>query len=278
MTTEQKEVIDDWMASAEEVDAPVGDYPVRVGQSLGDTVDGQPIGAKVTQIEKGRHFIGYNTRTGDASIYNRVHLQFLNPDNPRAWKWEDGTLMVSTTCPPGLPVLKEKFMCLLHPDHADRERYDAMGLQGRYCFGADRGGNAGIPSPYDVERHMMRRHPGEWALIQRAENQKRESDRDSANAALIALALERGAALPKVNIPSVQIPSEMVASDGTTTTTSADGTEWVSISTTSDVSPTPKRTMDIAICEVCPAKFRAMGEKRVANKLKKHVKEEHPDG
>lgn len=169
MTTQQEQAVEDFLG--EEVPAPVGEFAIQPGQKLASSVGGQPIGAKVTEVDRGRWMRIYNTRTGVSSKTNVVHRPFLDPTNSRAWRWSDGTMMCSLTPPIGITPVRGEFKCHLHPDHPNRARYDEIGLQGKTCF-EDGGGKDGIPSEYDVTRHM-RRHKDEWALIQ-ADDAKRE--------------------------------------------------------------------------------------------------------
>ncbi len=169
MTTQQEEAVAEFLG--EEVPAPVGEFAIQPGQKLASSVGGQPIGAKVTEVDRGRWMRIYNTRTGVSSKTNVVHRPFLDPTNSRAWRWSDGTMMCSLTPPIGITPVRGEFKCLLHPDHPNRERYDSIGLKGVTCFD-DGGGKDGIPSEFEVGRHM-KRHPSAWALIQK-DDEKRE--------------------------------------------------------------------------------------------------------
>lgn len=169
MTTQEQQAVEDFLG--EEVAPPEGEYPVRPGQTLASSIGGEPVGAKVREVDRGRWVYIYNTRTGKRKKTNIVHRPFWDPGNPRAWRWPDGTMMVSTTPPPGITPFEGDFKCFLHPDHPNREHYDSIGLKGIFCFEAG-GGKENIPSEFEVGRHM-KRHPSAWALIQK-DDEKRE--------------------------------------------------------------------------------------------------------
>jgi hypothetical protein len=72
--------------------------------------------------------------------------------------------------------------CKLYADHDDREWLDSIGLIGRYCE------KATLRSEFDVETHMLNRHPQENALIQNAlERRQREEERELQQLQLQAL-------------------------------------------------------------------------------------------
>jgi hypothetical protein len=75
-----------------------------------------------------------------------------------------------------MPRQKTALMCLLHPDHPDREWFDSIGLAGRFCNSADTGqiNRADLPDEINRRLHMERRHRVENQVVQEA---KRERDR-----------------------------------------------------------------------------------------------------
>jgi len=102
----------------------------------------------------------YDTKTGDRSICNRNML----PDVLKK-KREDGS-QVFTCRKPGLEPKRGTYKCLLHPDQPQRKDYDELGLA--VCK------KSNLTSPYQVRRHMLMKHPSEWAAIQ--EMKQQESD------------------------------------------------------------------------------------------------------
>ena len=96
----------------------------------------------------------YDTKTHEQSVCRRnilVHKLKL--------KREDGSLVFTTVKPKQLPK-RGKLKCMLHPDERT-EMYDTWGLA--TCL------KANLTSPYQVERHMKKRHKDEWGAIQREE-------------------------------------------------------------------------------------------------------------
>lgn len=79
--------------------------------------------------------------------------------------------------------------CLLHPKHENREMYDQIGLQGRFCNLTDpEKGKANLRSEMDVDAHMRICHRQEYQIIKDNEARiERMKDRERDN--LIASAL-----------------------------------------------------------------------------------------
>lgn len=280
MTTDQEQAVADFLG--EEMPAPEGEFPTRPGQELSRSIGGHPVGAKVTEVDRGRWIKVYNTRTGDSSIMNIVHRPFLNPDNPRAWKWSDGTMMLSTTFPAGVTLVRGEFTCRLHPDHAKREYYDEIGLRGKTCF-EDGGGKEGIPSEFDVTLHMERRHRREWALIKEDEaRRERQDDRDWQRT---LLTMARG---DPVEVPDSSEPRAAVGFEIPATASREEGeaifAKWerdnfpeaVSDAPAVAVEPKARVPMTILSCTECGSRFRAATKTRAENRMKKHIREEHP--
>lgn len=75
-----------------------------------------------------------------------------------------------TTVDPGENPRRGKIKCLLHPEGADREHYDELGF--RTCP------KANITNNYQLQQHMVKRHPQEWAAIKAERDEaQREEDR-----------------------------------------------------------------------------------------------------
>ena len=60
--------------------------------------------------------------------------------------------------------------CILHPSHPNRERYNAMGLEGKVCPAAH------LASLYSQRVHAMHRHKTEWETIQAYEQLERDEE------------------------------------------------------------------------------------------------------
>ena len=96
----------------------------------------------------------YETRTHERSVCRRNNLA-----HKLSLKREDGSLVFTTVRPTVLPkrgVLK----CMLHPDER-KETYDAWG------FPVCRKSN--LTSPFQVRRHMQKRHKQEFEAIKEEE-------------------------------------------------------------------------------------------------------------
>jgi hypothetical protein len=105
----------------------------------------------------------YDTVTGMRSLTNLNMLPAqLKKQRP------DGT-PVFTVQKPAVAPRQGTQKCLLHKDDPDRAHYEALGFS--ECP------KANLPSPFMVERHMMRRHPAEWATIQQERTKKRDDER-----------------------------------------------------------------------------------------------------
>lgn len=111
-----------------------------------------------TKMQSAGYVYIYDTRTGDRSVCNRnmlpAHLGKKRPD---------GSLVFTTA--KRLPTPRGGTLkCMLHPDNPNRYHYDALGLA--TCP------KANLTSPYQVQRHMQKRHKMEFATI------KEEQDRE----------------------------------------------------------------------------------------------------
>lgn len=67
------------------------------------------------------------------------------------------------------PRVVGELVCYLHPESEEREHLDAIGLRGRTCR------KSNIPTQWDRDLHMQRKHKNEWTVVERArERQERE--------------------------------------------------------------------------------------------------------
>lgn len=96
----------------------------------------------------------YNTRTGDVSLTNRnmlnAQLRKRFPDGDKE--------RVYTTRPMALKRAKGAYLCMLHKDSPNRDLYERLGLPD--CR------KSNLTSPFQVARHMQKRHPMEWQAIE----------------------------------------------------------------------------------------------------------------
>jgi len=107
----------------------------------------------------------YDTVTHERSICNRNMLQHaLQKKRP------DGS-DVFTVHVPDVGPMRGAHKCMLHAEGPNREHYNDLGFA--VCK------KSNLRSPYEVRRHMQKRHKAEWAAIQEErEEQRRQEDRD----------------------------------------------------------------------------------------------------
>jgi len=103
----------------------------------------------------------YDTRTGERSICNKNNLA-----HNLKKKRDDGSLVFTTKT---MTAARGTYKCLLHPDDPNRKHYDDIGLP--TCP------KSNLNSPFQVNRHMQKRHKQEWATIQE-ERQAAKEQRD----------------------------------------------------------------------------------------------------
>ena len=113
----------------------------------------------------------YDTRTHERSICNRNML----PDTLKKLR-EDGS-RAFTTRKPTEKAARGTLKCMLHPDGADRARYDTWGLP--TC------NKSNLSNPFEVSRHMQMRHKAEWATMQADQAQIEKAQEQAFRQALI---------------------------------------------------------------------------------------------
>ena len=122
-----------------------------------------------TQLKSAGYVYIYDTRTHERSLCSRnVLLRNLQKKRP------DGS-MLFTTVKPSVGPKRGHLKCMLHPDGPNRYHYDELGLA--VCM------KDNLTSPYQVIRHMQKRHKVEYATIkeeeERLEKQKDRKLRES---------------------------------------------------------------------------------------------------
>ena len=113
-----------------------------------------------TQLKSAGYVYIYDTKTHERSLCNRnMLLHNLKKKRP------DGS-MVFTTLKPKVGPKRGHLKCMLHPDEPNRYHYDDLGLA--TCL------KSNLTSPYQVKRHMQKRHKDEYATIKEEEEYWRE--------------------------------------------------------------------------------------------------------
>ena len=121
-----------------------------------------------SRVQSAGYVIIYDTRTAEPSFCSRNvlrhHLEKKRPDGS----------VVFTTVKPKFAPKRGHLKCMLHPDSPDREHYDKLGLP--TCR------KSNLTSPYQVIRHMQKRHKTEYATIKeeeaRREKQQAREDKE----------------------------------------------------------------------------------------------------
>jgi len=160
--TENDALIADMVNRAKEAKEP-GTFKVSEVLHRGDGDIPSPMTA--TQLESAGYVYIYDTETGEVSVTNRnmlmTQLKKKRPDGSR----------VFTTINPNITPKRGTLKCMLHPDDPNYFHYQELGLP--ECR------KANLVSPYQVKRHMQKRHPAEWATIEE-ERAEKEKERDRA--------------------------------------------------------------------------------------------------
>lgn len=137
---------------------------MKVGDIVSEADDELPSMTTTSLASAGYTYI-YDTKTGDRSVCNNNMLaQHLKK------KRTDGSYVFTTQKPKVRPK-RGTLRCLLHPDNPNRRHYDELGLA--VCR------KSNLNSPFQVTRHMMKRHKMEWATIE-AERIAQEKEEERA--------------------------------------------------------------------------------------------------
>lgn len=110
----------------------------------------------------------YHVETGERRVIPRVFLR-----NTLRTRLPNGKRAFSLK--PTITPFKGQVMCLLHPDHPDRSKWTAMGIN-EIC-GSPNGKPAGhIASEVDLEVHMAHKHSRAWARMKAIEDRRRDDE------------------------------------------------------------------------------------------------------
>jgi hypothetical protein len=114
----------------------------------------------VTELKSAGWVYIYDTKTRERSITNRNMLK-----TQLTKKRQDGT-PVFTTNKPTEPPFRGTLKCWLHLDDPNRSHYDDIGLP--ICK------KSNLTSPYQVRRHMEKRHRTEFQIIEQENKETKE--------------------------------------------------------------------------------------------------------
>lgn len=138
--------------------------------------------AGITFAGSAEYVVIYDVNTGETSrtraetVVSRLmpdksgKIRFTETPKNKAWKYRYDPIT-------DMPVLiKPGRMCLLHPDHPNREWYDEIGLADRYCDPENGRHCTNLPNEFEVRQHMAFKHRQEWAVIQGAEADRKDRE------------------------------------------------------------------------------------------------------
>ena len=155
----EDELIEELMRDAEAAEEP-GELKRAQLISKGD--DEVPAPMMATELKSAGWVYIYDTLTHERSVCNKNMLKrHLEKKRP------DGTF-VFTTKVPTVPPKRGTLKCMLHPDNPNRAHYDDLGLP--VCL------KSNLTSPFQVTRHMQKRHKQEWATLEQERLAKKEQD------------------------------------------------------------------------------------------------------
>ncbi len=159
------QLVEEILRNTKKADEP-GSF--SVGQQLAEGTKELPLG--VFHLKSAGYVFIYDTLTGEASKINKNMLA-----SKLQQKRPDGSYIFSLK--QSVKPTRGTMKCLLHPDSPDRTHYNLLGLA--VCK------KANLTSPFQVERHMTKRHKQEWATIEKERTDKeRQEDRQLQRAIL----------------------------------------------------------------------------------------------
>ena len=158
--TENETLIEEMLRDAEKAPEPgTLDKVIHRGDEK------QPAPMTLAELTSAGWVYIYETSDGQRSTANRNMLKEL-----LKVKNKDGTSRF-TTIKPSYEPKRGTLKCLLHEDDPNRKHYSELGLA--TCR------KSNLTSPYMVTQHMRKRHPVEWAAIEKERtDRERKEDRD----------------------------------------------------------------------------------------------------
>lgn len=157
-TNEEQQLIDEMIRDAEATSEP---GTMKRSDVIHRSDEEVPSPMITSALESAGYVYIYDRKTGERSVCNKNMLsQHLK-------KKRNGEYVFTTK--KMSPPAKGTHKCMLHPDDPNREHYDQLGLP--VCR------KANLASPFQVKRHMQKRHKQEWATIE-SEKQEAKEQRD----------------------------------------------------------------------------------------------------
>ncbi len=176
--TENEALIESMVLEAEKVAEPGEVTPGGVIHKGDDDVPSPMVMSKITSAG---YATIYNTLTGESS---KMNLNMLR--RKLRLKRADGSPVFSTNPPKVLPTRGE-YKCQLHPDDPNRKHYDGQGFA--VCM------KSNLNSPYQVRRHMEKKHKDEWKAIEQERTERERQEDRTLQRLLLSKATEEKAPL-----------------------------------------------------------------------------------
>ncbi len=137
-----------------------------------DHIESEDAPMMVREVKSAKYVYIYDTNSGERSLCNRNMLK-----QHLSLKREDGSLAFTTRKPMVAPA-RGVLRCMLHPEGPNRRHYDELGLP--TCR------KANLTSPFQVTRHMQKRHKQEWETIQAEKLAEKEAKQEKFQEAMMA--------------------------------------------------------------------------------------------
>ncbi len=234
-----------------ERDGPVHEY--KSGDNLMPETAELPIESTFIEVRGGKYYRMWHTEDLDERLIH-VNLmattikQTFSLDRKDLRNARPGSKIFSFDKPVARPIeLINK--CRLHPQDPERPSWDLMGLP--TC-------SKPLANPYEVDRHMQKKHATAWGAIERDRlSKERLEDRKAQQAMMEAIgrSLSPTEALDAIADPS--IPAKVVQN----------------MMELRD--ERKERTRVDVSCNQCSFRTWSTTQTKAANKLKKHVKDQH---
>jgi hypothetical protein len=146
----------------------------------------------VTSLKSAGYSFIWDTETHEKSVTNNnmlpAQLRKKRPDGSR----------VFTTVDPKIAPTRGALRCMLHPENTDRIYFDSLGLP--VCM------KSNLTSPFQVKRHMQKRHRQEWETIESEKKEKADIRNVQLQESLIKAAGGQVPEAPKE--PDIIVPEE----------------------------------------------------------------------
>lgn len=220
-----------------ETDGPVHEF--QTGDSLHTESADLPVNINVVEARGGKYYRMWHAEDLTERL---IHVNLMN--NVIKQRFSVGAQLQNAR--PGdrvfvfdrpkarPPELRNR--CRLHPDDLDREIWDAMGLP--IC-------SKPLANPYEVDRHMQKKHSTAWGTIERDRLKKeRDEDRTAQKVMMDAIARQAMGGIPTI---------------------------------VDEAPSAPQTSRAHAECNQCSYTTRSTSKTKANNKLKKHVKDTHGD-